>query len=167
MTTREALAWLAYHSLYAFIMFKWNGTERFDPPEEMEGMKTEFCLQDSLTEYLYAMCDTLDNETLRDWLEGKNTADLYEDYREFVTTSGRSLPVMRNTFRSKLCTEYRLNTKRRSIRDGVKVTSIMVFEKLPDPAIEKLCRDPDAEEKAEPAEDIISDGTDTSAGDRE
>ncbi len=186
MTTREALAWLAYHSLYAFIMFKWNGTERFDPPEEMEAMKTEFCLQDSLTEYLYAMCDTLDNDTLRDWLEGKIVSDLYEDYKIFVTTSGRSLPVMRNTFRSKLCTEYRLNTKRRSVRDGVKVTSIMVFEKLPAPAIERLCKDPDApaagaeaeepvseegapvaEEISEAAEDVISDGTDTSVGDRE
>ncbi len=176
MTTREALAWLAYHSLYAFIMFKWGGTEKFAAPKEMEDMKIEFCLQDSISEYLYSLCETLDNDTLREWLDGRVISDLYDDYKNFTMECGRSLPVMRNTFRSRLCTEYRLVTKRRTFRDGVKVTSLMVFEKMITPPIEKLCRRIEDEEKdgdgdgGAPdgdAEDVISEGGDTTPEGRE
>ncbi len=164
MTTDEALSWLAYRALHAFVKFKWSGTERFDPPAEMEGMKTEFCLQDSISEYLFTMCETLDNATLRDWLDGKVISDLYDEYRSFTMACGRSMPVMRNTFRSRLCTEYRLVTGKRSFREGMRTSSVMVFEKMITPAIEKFCRRLPQDGQGE---GDIKENKDTSAEDRE
>ena len=142
MTAPDALAWLAYNSLKAFILFKWEGSERFRPPYEMERMKTDFCLQDTLMDYINYSCGTIeDHELIRNWLEGKSVSALYEDYKNYTIDCGRSMPSIRNTFRSRLCTEYRMTTKKISVRNGLNASSYMAFTKMMIPPVERLVVD--------------------------
>lgn len=151
MTSADGKAWLAINALRAFIEFKWSGEEEFHPPEAMESRKSEFCIQDTVLSWVMDTCGTLeDREVVRDYLDRMDTTSAYDDYRMKTMEDGRT-PIVRNTFVSRICTEYGMRASRRTIRGPKGNTSRAILVKA---SPGSLAKTPDDVRRARVEKDI-------------
>lgn len=125
--SEEGLAWLAYHSLKAFLEFLWSGACEFEPPQSVLDMRFDFCMQESLCEFLSEAVGSLDREAIRNWLDGRTMGEVYDAYVESMVESGRGRPMPRTQVRSKLCTEYNMCMRRTTLRFDASRKTVYVF----------------------------------------
>lgn len=120
MCAPEALSWLAFKALKAYVLFRMEGRMEFVDPPQMKRFSEEFSTQDSLMDFLSSIHEDInDRSGIADKLNGKLTSELYDEYKEYVLDSGRTNPLGRRSFTNRICLEYNLTMLKESYRkDG-------------------------------------------------
>lgn len=120
MCAPEALSWLAFKALKAFIMFRMEGKMEFTDPPLMKEFSREFSTQDSLMDYISSLHENIqDRYEIANIFHGKVTSELYEEYKEYSLCTGRSNPLSQKSFTNRICLEYDLTLVKESYRkDG-------------------------------------------------
>lgn len=125
----EAMSYVTFKALKAYIAWEIGGTKEFVDTPEMERYKADMRSTDSLMDFITERYGNPRNRAeIANRLEGIRSSDLFREYREFVTDTNRRMGHTRPSFLMKLKVEFQLETYK--VTDNVNKTSYMVFRRM-------------------------------------
>lgn len=126
---RTALEWLVNKAMQGYIDFLNNGRS-FHVSDEMRRETKAYRSQNGIMDYLDYRFGSSEVEYIRMKLEGEYVGNIYDDYRDYTTSSGGKA-FSKKKFSELIRNEYRLESvKTRGTQSDGKPTNVMTFKRL-------------------------------------
>lgn len=126
---REALEWLVNKAMQGYIDFLNNG-RKFHVSDEMRRETKAYRSQNGIMDYFDFRYGSSETEYVRMQMEGEYVGNVYDDYRDYTTSSGGKA-FSKKKFAELVRNEYRMETvKERGKQENGKPTNVMIFKRL-------------------------------------